>query len=207
MTELLPKAAVTLGAGASFDVSNRQTIDYRRHAMRTKPVQHLSRTGVDLARRVGAGEFGSVAGYDLVVTSTIPRAYETAIAMGFAVDEQLEVFSTMDEATLAELQWPRHISEAAHVFLGKGPAGHFARGQAAVLRDIARRLPADGAALVVSHGGIVEAGAIALLPEVDHQAWGPAIGYVEGIRLFFDSASCVRAEPLRVGEDDHLVLH
>ncbi len=91
------------------------TIDHRRHAMRTKPGQHLSRTGVDLARRVGAGEFGSVARYDLVVTSTVPRAYETAIAMGVAVDEQLEVLSTMDEPVLAELHWPLRIGEAARV--------------------------------------------------------------------------------------------
>ena len=183
------------------------TIDHRRHAMRTKPGQHLSRTGVDLARRVGAGEFGSVARYDLVVTSTVPRAYETAIAMGFAVDEQLEVLSTLDEAVMDELQWPLDIGEAARVFLGGGPAGQFARDHAEVLRGIARRLPAGGAALVISHGGIVEASAIALLPDADHRSWGPAIGYVEGVRLFFDGDTCVCAELLRVGEDDYLVMN
>jgi broad specificity phosphatase PhoE len=183
------------------------TIDHRRHAMRTTPGQHLSRTGVDLARRVGAGEFGSVPRYDLVVTSTVPRAYGTAIAMGFAVDEQLEVLPTMDEAALDELHRPLHIGEAARVLLGDGPARHFARSQAEVLRGIARGLPADGTALVVSHGSIVEAGAITLLPDADHQAWGPAIGYVEGIRLFFDGDTCVRAELLRVGEDDYLLLN
>jgi hypothetical protein len=99
------------------------------------------------------------------------------------------------------------MGEAARVLLGDGPAGHFARSLAEVLRGIARRLPADGAALVVSHGGIVEAGAIALLPDADHQAWGPAIGYVEGIRLVFDGDTCVHAEPLRVGVDDYLVMN
>jgi hypothetical protein len=50
--------------------------------MRRKPGAHLSREGIALA--------GLVAGdtrYDLVVTSDIPHAIETAIAMGLEVDQ------------------------------------------------------------------------------------------------------------------------
>lgn len=182
------------------------TIDHRRHAMRTGPGRHLSQAGVDLARRVSAGEFGPVLAL-LVVTSTVPRAFETAIAMGCAVDEQLEVLSTMSDAAFDELRWPLEIGALAPVLLGDGVAERFARSQAEVLREIARRLPADGTALVVSHGGIVEAGAVASLPDADHHAWGPAIGYVEGIRLVFDGERCLRAELLRVGDDDYQALN
>ena len=77
-------------------------IDHRRHSLRGKPGPHLTQAGVALARRAGDGEFGAVPPYDLVVTSTVPRAFETAIALGFAVDEQLEALSTMDDEVFAE---------------------------------------------------------------------------------------------------------
>ncbi len=182
-------------------------IDHRRHSLRGKPGDHLTQAGVDLARRVGAGEFGAVPRYDLVVTSTVPRAFETAISIGFAVDEQLGALATMGGAAFDEYRWPLDIGEAARVLLGDGAAGRFAREQAELLRGLAARLPQDGAALVVSHGGIVEAGAIALLPDADHASRGPAIGYVEGIRLHFEGERCMEAELLRVPEADYRVLN
>ena len=56
-------------------------LELRRHSKRVIPGDHLSQAGVNLARRVGEamGPFG------LVITSTLPRAFQTAIAMGFAV--------------------------------------------------------------------------------------------------------------------------
>ena len=56
--------------------------DHRRHSMRNIPDQHLNQEGVTLAREVGERS-GS---FQRVITSTIPRAFETAIAMGYAVD-------------------------------------------------------------------------------------------------------------------------
>ena len=182
-------------------------IDHRRHAVRSKPGDHLSQSGVDLARRVRSGDFGDVPSYDLVITSTVARAFETSIAMGFAVNEQVDFLSTMGDAVLLEYPWPLDIGNAARILLGKGPAAEFAVRQAHLLRSIARRLPSDGAALVISHGGVVESGAIALRPDADHQSWGPAIGYLEGIRLVFDSYACVGDEVLRVGADDYLVTN
>ncbi len=67
-----------------------KTIEIRRHTYRTKPGQHLSQQGVTLARHVGEG----IGPFARVVTSTVPRAFETAIAMGFAVDEQNELMSS-----------------------------------------------------------------------------------------------------------------
>jgi broad specificity phosphatase PhoE len=48
---------------------------------------HLSAEGVALARVVGE----ALGPFALVVTSASPRAVETAIAMGFAVDDTLEL--------------------------------------------------------------------------------------------------------------------
>src|SRR5438067_8366333 len=76
-------------------------LEVRRHTMRTKPGEHLSQAGVDLARRVGEG----MGPFDRVVTTLAPRAFETAIAMGFAVDEQLDNFPKMNDEVEAEVAW------------------------------------------------------------------------------------------------------
>ena len=82
-------------------------LEIRRHTMRTKPGQHLSQAGVDLARLVGM----RVGPFDRVITSTIPRAFETAIAMGFAVDEQLDQIARMPDDV--EVPWPADFAEWA----------------------------------------------------------------------------------------------
>ncbi len=53
--------------------------------------------------------------------------------------------------------------------------------------------------MIISHGGIVEAAAVACLPGADHGSWGAYCGYCEGIRLFFDGEQFVNGEILRVG--------
>ncbi len=58
-------------------------LEVRRHAHRSMPQPHLSPQGVDLARRAGEGP----GHFDRVMTSTVPRALETAIAMGCAVEQ------------------------------------------------------------------------------------------------------------------------
>lgn len=76
-------------------------LEVRRHSMRMKPGIHLSQDGVALARRVGdhMGPFARV------VTSTLPRAYETALAMGFAVDVQEGQLNTLGQAVSDEISW------------------------------------------------------------------------------------------------------
>ena len=80
-----------------------RTLEVRRHTMRVKPGQHLSQAGVDLARRIG----NTVGPFQRVVTTSIPRAFETAIAMGCAVDEQVEdrgVIMLNDDIEM-EVEW------------------------------------------------------------------------------------------------------
>ena len=173
---------------------SERVIEHRRHTMRTKPGQHLSQAGVDLARRVGEG----VAPCGLVVTSTIPRAFETALAMGFAVDRQAERLAQMP--TGKEVPWDSGFASHA-ACLRRHPDGvlaAFARELAAFHRDIARELPDGGRALLVSHGGFVEASAVGCLPDLDYSGWGPACNYTEGVRLVFEGDACIAGEALRV---------
>jgi hypothetical protein len=73
-------------------VSSMRWLEVRRHSHTKKGTaggrgSHLSAQGVALARLVG----GSLGPFAYVVTSASPRAVETAVAMGFAVDDMVEL--------------------------------------------------------------------------------------------------------------------
>ncbi len=95
-------------------------IDHRRHTMRVKPGDHLSQPGVDLARRVG----GTMGRYEIVITSLVPRAFETAIAMGFAVDEQWSVLFT-PPGIEDEVDWEKGCAEFARAARLGGVAARY----------------------------------------------------------------------------------
>ena len=168
-------------------------IEHRRHSWREPPGQHLTQKGVDLARRVGE----TMGRFDVVVTSDLPRAFETAIAMGYAVDRQ-EALLSHDGGIGDEADWTLGCAEFARAFpLGKRVT-EACRAHADLVRTIARTLPADGRALLVSHGGIIEQGVVGLIPEFAFESWGLAFERCEGVRLVFDGDRCAGAEPLRL---------
>ena len=170
-----------------------RVVDHFRHSIRTSPGKHLSREGVRLARSVGE----ALGDYDLVVTSTRPRAIETAIAMGYASDRQLEDLGSMFGADL-ELDWTAGCSAFALAAESSKVVARAARKQARILQSIAADLPQDGKALVVSHGGVIELGVVGLLPNHDFSAWGASCERCEGVRLHFDGSTCTAAELLRL---------
>jgi broad specificity phosphatase PhoE len=169
-------------------------LEVRRHTMRVKPGQHLSQEGVDLARRVGS----LIGPFEFVITSSLHRAYETAIAMGFAVNDQLEELSELGHGVEAEVAWDAGFAAFARAYRLGGNTTDYADTQAALWQMIAEPITDGGAALLITHGGIVEAGAVACLPDADHLLWGPAISYCEGVRLHFDGISFVNIDILRV---------
>ena len=171
-----------------------KTIEIRRHSIRNKPGQHLSQQGVTLARLVGQ----NLGPFDRVVTSTLPRAFETAIAMGFAVDEQNELMSTYGEDVQLEAPWPLSPTEYAEVIQKGGGTAKYANQLADLYDQLANYLADGRAALVINHGGVVEMGAVACLPNADHESWGPHFECCEGIRLFWNDGKFVYAEILRV---------
>ena len=134
--------------------------------MRRKPGQHLSQDGIDLARLVGAGS----GPYSLVVTSPIPRAVETAIAMGFEVDETDDFLGLNPVGVRLRLAAVvRAISDAVRAGAG---AAKGAGQMAGVWRSIVERIPESTQALVVTHGGIVEMGAVAAVPDESARGLG-----------------------------------
>lgn len=169
-------------------------VEVRRHTMRVKPGQHLSQEGVTLARRIG----DTIGPFNRVVTSTIPRAFETAIAMGFAVDEEAEVFSSLIEGVEEEIgSWDAGFPAFSTAYQRGGATSQLADLLATRLTEIAQALPEGGAALVISHGGMIEAAAVGCLPQGDHATWGRFCDYCEGARLHFNGVQFVAIDLLR----------
>jgi broad specificity phosphatase PhoE len=169
-------------------------IEIRRHSIRISSQDHLSQQGVTFARLVGQ----NLGPFDRVITSTLPRAFETAIAMGFAVDDQLELMSSFGRGVDGEAPWPQSFESYAEAFARGGAVTKYGKKLARVYKDLEDYLPDGRSALVVNHGGIVEIGAVACLAETGFQVEGEAVGYCEGIRLFWEDGKCMSAEILRV---------
>jgi|SRR5688572_4808322 len=171
-----------------------KTIEIRRHSIRSKPGDHLNQSGVTLARLVGE----DLGPFERVVTSTLPRAFETAIAMGFAVDEQNELMSSYGLDVEREAPWPQSFAAYSEAVKLTGAAARYADRLAAFYSKLADSLMDGRAALVINHGGILELGVVACLPDADYGSWGEAADYCEGARLFWEAGKFVSAEVLRV---------
>jgi hypothetical protein len=62
------------------------------------------------------------------------------------------------------------------------------------IKRIARKLPEGGCALVISHGGILEAAALLGCPYFDLKAIGGEIGFCEGIVFNFEGENLTGVE-------------
>jgi broad specificity phosphatase PhoE len=170
-------------------------LEVRRHSVTKKgPARgrgsHLSPQGVALARAVGA-ELGPIA---YVLASAAPRAIETAVAMGVAVDDTVDLPSGYvpgevdfhEQWTWAK-PWARYAELLAR---GGGLAAVAEAHRAAWLQAVAS--VAEGAtALVVSHGGAIEPTLVTCLPQAGYEHWGALLGHCEGARLGVQDGSFV----------------
>jgi broad specificity phosphatase PhoE len=176
-------------------------LEIRRHGCRKQGGgSQLSQAGVDYARRLGA----SMGPFAYVVTSVVPRARETAIAMGFAVDQEIVTLAS-DEGVFAELEASRWgaskqpLAALAEVIARKGATWRYASALIAGWRDILTPLPEGATALLIAHSGELEIALVTCFPNADHVAWGAPFAPCEGARLVFggDPARFTSAEILR----------
>lgn len=164
-----------------------KTLEVRRHSLRKKgPGSQLSQEGVSLARQLGA----SLGPFDLVVSSVRPRARETAIALGFAVDYELQPL-VRESGLYDELEGHQWWTQAQpFVFLAQllaknGEFARYAHALAELWRDLLNDLPDGAHALLISHSGDIECALVAAFPQHDHSAWGSTFACLEGARLFY----------------------
>lgn len=181
-------------------------LEIRRHSLRKYGGgSQLSQPGVDLARAVGA----AMGRFDTVSASVVPRARETAIAMGFAVDFEI-VSLCSDDAAYREVSahrwWEQPLPFVAlNSLLRDGSAYHrYANSIAALWRDLLTPLPEGGRALLIGHSGELEAALVACFPCADHKTWGAPFGPCEGARLafvgnpaYFSDVEFLRLRPIK----------
>ncbi|WP_211588565.1 histidine phosphatase family protein [Allorhizocola rhizosphaerae] len=166
-------------------------LEIRRHSLTKKGAargrgSHLSERGVALARAVGL-ELGA---FGYVVTSASPRAIETAVAMGYAVDDAIEMPSGYVSGEVAhheQWSWSQPYVRYAELIKSGGGLAAVAQAHRAMWTDAVESVPDGTGVLVISHGGCIEPALVFCLPEADHASWGAPFGHCDGARLDFDN--------------------
>ena len=156
-------------------------LEHRRHSRRDPGGSHLNREGVALAQRVGR----DLAPFDRVVTSPKPRAIETAVAFGCAVDGVDEELAGLPDEIDHWLDGAGSFAEFAIAGRRHPEVRRFMERQAELWAQELDRVPDRGRLLLVSHGGLIELGTLGALP-LPAAGFGPALGLVEGVRLYWD---------------------
>ena len=167
-----------------------RTLEIRRHSFTKKGVDrghgsHLSAEGVAIARSIGE-EIGPFA---FVGVSPVPRTMETALAMGVAVDEVIDFAGDLWDAAQAEFGHrtvrddPALYSRYVELLQRDGPTAALARRQVEIWTSVVERIPDSSSALLISHGGLIEPGLIAALPDWPRELFGRGFRHCEGVRL------------------------
>lgn len=168
-------------------------IEIRRHCLTKKggsrgAGSHLSAAGVAQARRIGRNR----GPFDLVLTSLIPRTLETALAMGFAVDDQWEVLGDIPTEVWDEIghqerwAWNNPFAVFAQIAAADGPTALMGRRQQEAWTQALESVHLEGKVLVISHGRVIEAGLVTCAPGADFGTWGSPFQHGEGIRMHYD---------------------
>lgn len=144
--------------------------------------------------------------YDLCVSSPKERAQETMQAFGFERYEVDEAFTAINpwepfDGEVSKLAKDRGISSLAACW-EIPEALNYLRMQGetflGALKRIARKLPLEGRALVVSHGGTLEAAALHGCERYDLKEIGGEIGFCEGVVFNFDGDKLAGVEVKRM---------
>jgi broad specificity phosphatase PhoE len=167
----------------------------------------LSEEGRELARRARSL---LAPRYDLIVSSPKERARETLEALGFERYEVDDAFTAVNpwepfEAQVSKLAKERGIIPLAACW-EIPEALNYLRLQGetflGAVKRLARRLPeAEGSrALVVSHGGILEAAALLGCPRYHLDELGGEIGFCEGVVFIFEGERLTGVEVKRLAK-------
>ena len=172
-------------------------VQIRRHSFTKKGEargrgSHLSREGVLAAHQLGA----SLGSFDAVVASTSPRTMETAIAMGYAVDDLIEMPSPVETGEIAFhawRDWDDPFTTLRTMATASATIDAYLNDQVARLVAAVDHLADDGSALVVGHGGWIES-VIARLVDVPTSApLGGSFWHLDGIELQLTTTATVVA--------------
>ncbi len=176
---------------SGLDDGGRRHLAVFRHAPTKKGAargqgSHLSAEGVFLARRVGAdlGQFARV------YASPAPRAVETALAMGFAVDAVVEFscgYVSGEFEHHDQWGWEEPYVRFAELLRSGGKLSELAAADARLWAGLLAEVPAGGRVLLVSHGGSIEPVLVACFPGAAYAGWGEPFSHGDGAVLTFEA--------------------
>jgi len=177
-------------------------VEIFRHSQRGAG-KGLSDEGRELARRA---RVLLAPHYDLCVSSPKERARETMEALGFHRYEIDEAFTALNpwepfDAELTKLAKQRGIIPLAACWDIPAALSYLKlQGETflGAVKRIARKLPDEGRALVVSHGGILEAAALHGCVRYDLAELGGEISFCEAVVFNFDGEKLVGVELKRL---------
>jgi hypothetical protein len=122
--------------------------------------------------------------------------------MGFAADDLLDLSGELWEAAQAELAHraerddPRLYLRYLELLSAGGAVAALWHRQADLWSRIVMTVSDGAQALLISHGGLIEPGLVAALPDWPHVRWGRGFRHCEGARLHHDGTRFVGAEIL-----------
>jgi broad specificity phosphatase PhoE len=186
-------------------------LEIRRHSYTKKGTErgkgsHLSSRGVVVARKVGA----QMGPFDLVLTSLVPRTLETALAMGFAVDDQRDVLGDIPPAAFEEIghhdrwSWVEPFVHFAQLMATGGPTAQLGARQLEAWLQAMEVVGPQGRVLIVSHGRIIEAGLVACFPDGDYAALGTPFQHLEGVQMTYELGRFTHLHLLRLPHEASL---
>jgi broad specificity phosphatase PhoE len=164
-----------------------RTIELRRHSFTKKGEErgrgsHLSGEGVTAARRAGE----ALGPFDRVIVSTSPRTMETAMAMGFAVDELVEMPSPVETGEIefhAWRAWDDPFTALQERAASSPSVDAYLEQQASRVAAILGSVADGGSVLVVGHGGWLESVVARLVAPDAATTLGGSFWHLDGIRL------------------------
>lgn len=177
-------------------------VEYFRHSKRGEG-KGLSEEGREMARRARdlLAEH-----YDLCVSSPKERARETMEAFGFEryeIDEAFNALSPWEpfDAEVSKRARERGLSALAAVWEIPEALDYFRlQGETLLgaIKRIARKLPEEGRALVVAHGGMLESAALLGCAKYQLSELGGEIGLCEGVVFKLDGENLASVEVKRL---------
>ena len=168
----------------------------RKNSVEGRSGSHLSREGVRLARALG----DTLPAMCHVVVGGQPRHLETALALGFAVDEQVSLPSGYVPGEVDhhdQWSWDQPFVRYAELLVAGTGLTNVAGAHLDCWRSVLEHVPDGAAGLVVSSGGSIEPALVAALPEADHAGWGGPLHQLEGAKLTWTSSTCTSIQLLR----------
>ncbi len=176
---------------SSYSVAMKY-LEHRRHTERTRPLDHINQNGIDLANKVAP----DVRKSKYTLTSSIPRAVETALVLGYEVNRMDDRLFQYKPEIMGELGDQSFKAIAKAIVAGKYTAS-YSEDQLSLFREALDEVKDGETVLVVSHGSMVEIGLVAMFPERDHAEWGKSFTYLEGYRVAYENGEFKDPEILR----------